>query len=557
MSHVITRACCNDASCVVVCPVNCIHPTPDEPDFATAEMLHIDPAVCIDCGACVDECPVDAITPDDLLPVDSLYPEINAGYYRDREVDRTWSPPRPAAAYRGPAPLEVAIVGAGPAAFYTAGELLRHNNVRVDLFERLPTPYGLVRAGVAPDHAATKGVERTFAATAAHDDFRYFLNVTVGRDVTVDELRARYGAVVIACGAAHDRRLGIPGEDLAGSLSVTDFVAWYNGHPDHADDVVDLSGHDVIIIGNGNVALDAARILLTDPEELARTDIADHALATLRSSRVRTVTIVGRRGPAHAAYSNSEFDAFGSLSGVDVVIDPADLVLDTATRRAEQSGTLDATTTMKLRLARQYATRTPTGASRRAVFRYFLAPASLDGGPSRVQSVTARRTAYTPHDPATVEPTGEDIILPADTVIRSVGYRAHPLAGLPFDDVRAVIPNRRGRVIHDGAPVPGVYTAGWIKRGATGGIGANRRCGIETAEAVLTDWSNGALPPPAAMRDDLPTLITRRGGRPIAAPGWAAIDAHERAAGRRQGRRRRKLTSIEQMVSIADSPAGS
>lgn len=557
MAHVITRACCNDAGCVAVCPVNCIHPTPGEPGFATAEMLHIDPVSCIDCGACVDECPVDAIVPDDLLPAGSLYPAINANYYRDHEVTRTWTPPPPAAFHRGPAPLHVAIVGAGPAALYTAGELLRHPDVEVDVFDRLPTPHGLVRAGVAPDHAATKGVERTFAAIAAHDQFRYHLNVEVGVDITVEELRARYDAVVMACGAAHDRRLDIPGEDRARSMSVTDFVAWYNGHPDHAADTVDLTGRDVVIIGNGNVALDAARILLTDPEELARTDIADHALATLRDSQVRTVTILGRRGPAHAAYTNSEFEAFGSIAGVDVRLDPADLILDPATHRAEQSGSLDSTVAMKLHLARDYAARESTGAPRTAVFRYLLRPTAITGHSTGVRSVRTVRTTYASDDADVVVSTGTEVTIPADTVIRSVGYRARPVAGVPFDDRRAVIPNEGGRVVHAGQPVPGLYVAGWIKRGARGGIGANRQCGIETATALLTDWSGGQLPTPSACRDDVRTLIEGRGAQPVTASGWAAIDTHERAVGRAEGRRRRKLTSIDEMVRVANFTARS
>ncbi|MGZ8179529.1 FAD-dependent oxidoreductase [Williamsia sp. SKLECPSW1] len=555
MSHVITRPCCNDASCVTVCPVNCIHPTPGEPDFATAEMLYIDPIACIDCGACVDECPVDAIVPDDLLPADSVYPAINAEYYRGREITREWTPPRPAATVTGPAPLRVAVVGAGPAAFYTAGELLRHRDVGVDMFDRLPTPHGLVRAGVAPDHASTKGVERSFAAVAAHDGFRFFLNVEVGTDITIDELRERYDAVVIACGAARDRRLDIPGEDLTGSLAVTDVVAWYNGHPDHADDVVDLSAESVIIVGNGNVALDAARILLTHPDDLARTDIADHALDVLRASRVREVTVLGRRGPAHAAYTNSEFEAFGSITGVDVHIDPADLILDAATHRAEQSGSLDPTTAMKLHLARQFAAREPTGAARTAVFRYLFSPTAITGGSGTVEAVTCVRNAYVADDPARVAPTSATVIFGAGAVIRSIGYQAHPVPGLPFDDSRAVIPNERGRVVDGDAPVPGLYVAGWIKRGARGGIGANRQCGRETAEAILSDWSERRLPPPSVSSADTEALLDSRGTRRVDAAGWAAIDMHERAAGRVDGRRRRKLTSTEDMLRVASPTA--
>ena len=553
MSHVITRSCCNDASCVTVCPVNCIHPTPDEPGFASAEMLYIDPQACIDCGACVDECPVDAITSDDLLAPGSIYPAINAAYYTDHEATRSWTPPRPATR-RGAGPLRVAIVGSGPAAFYTAEELLRHNGVTVDMFERLPTPYGLVRAGVAPDHAATKGVERTFAAVAAHDEFHYFLNVEVGRDVTIEQLRDRYDAVVIASGAAHDRRLHIPGEDLSNSLAVTDFVAWYNGHPDHASDNVDLSGESAVIVGNGNVALDAARILLTDPDDLARTDISDRALRTLRASQIRTVTVVGRRGPAHAAYTNSEFEAFGAIPGVDVQIDPADLILDPETHRAEQFGTVDSTIAMKLQLARQYAARRPTGAERTLVFRYLLAPTAITGGRDRaVQSVTCSRTAYTAG--SRTHPVGPEIVVRADTVIRSVGYRARPVHGLPFDDAAAVVPNDEGRVVDGESVVPGVYVSGWLKRGAHGGIGANRRCGMQTARSLLDDWSSGHLPTPSTSRDAVPALIEHGGGRRIDGAGWAAIDHHERTVGRRDGRSRTKPTTVERMLQVADTAA--
>ncbi|PAY23031.1 ferredoxin [Dietzia natronolimnaea] len=550
MAHVITRPCCNDASCVTVCPVNCIHPTPGTPDFARAEMLHIDPVACIDCGACVDECPVDAIVPDDLLPPDSVFPEMNADYFEGREVVRSWTPPRPARA-SGPGALRVAVIGAGPAAFYTSGELLRHSGVTVDMFDRLPTPYGLVRAGVAPDHAATKGVERTFSATASREAFRYFLNVEVGVDVTLDELRARYHAVIVATGAAADRSLNISGEDLPGSLAATSFVAWYNGHPDHADDAIDLSGESVVIVGNGNVALDAARILVTDPDELARTDIADHALRALRESQVRQVTILGRRGPAHAAYTNSEFQAFASLSGVDVVVDPADLVLDPQTHRDEQARTLDPTTATKLSLARRYAARPPTGAARTVAFRYLSSPAAILGDHNGVSGVRVSRMAYSTDGTGRVVPTGPETTEPASMVIRSIGYRADPFPGLPFDTGASVIPNEGGRVTEDGSPIVGVYVAGWIKRGARGGIGTNRQCGLQTAGAVIADWTHDRLPPPAIDDDDIGALIGERHGHRVDAAGWAAIDDHERAAGRADGRRRHKLVSIDEMVQVA------
>ncbi len=552
MTHIITQPCCNDASCVPVCPVNCIHPTPAEPEFLTAEMLYIDPEACIDCGACIEECPVSAIVPDDQLTErDEPYLQINADYYTDHDGDGGLL--RPAKAEPLPdGELHVAIVGAGPAAFYAAEELVRRgSSVRVDMFERLPTPYGLVRAGVAPDHPSTKGVERAFLSVAHKKNFEYFLSVEVGpresgAAITHTELADRYHAVIYASGASTDKRLGIDGEDLPGSIAATDFVAWYNGHPDHADATFDLSSERAVIVGNGNVALDVARILLTDPDVLATSDIADHALEALRESRIREVVLLGRRGIAQAAYTNSEFLAMGLLDGVDVVIDPDELTLDDATQSAADDGTLDSTIATKIRLAREYSERSETPGNKRVVFRYLVSPTELVGT-DKVDSMRCVRNEFADGDGARVRPTSETFALDTAMVVRAIGYRGLPVDGLPFDSDRGVVPNENGRVVSAQQPVPGVYVAGWLKRGATGGIGMNRVCGHETAAAVLADHIEGRLPTPSDDRDEVPALLTERGASRIDGAGWKNIDKAEKSAGRAAGRGRVKLVRVPEL----------
>lgn len=562
MVHVITQSCCNDASCAAVCPANCIHPTPDEPGFATAEMLYIDPGACIDCGACIDECPVDAISPDTELDAKGeRYLAINAAYYAadhpssaDPHVSAALPDLRPLARTSTGGALRVAIVGAGPAGFFAAEELLRHPWVQVDMFDRLPTPYGLVRAGVAPDHASTKGVERAFASTAAGKSFRYLLNVEIGRHVTHDELTSRYGAVIYSSGASIDKRLGIDGEELRGSIPATEFVAWYNGHPDYTDHTFDLSAHTAVVIGNGNVALDVARILATDIQALARTDIADHALATLASSRVREIHIIGRRGIAQAAYTSSEFLALGDLPGVDVVIDPDELVLDPATATAFDGGTLDSTIVTKINLARAAADRRRTPGHKRVFFRYLLSPTEISGEEA-VSGLACVRNQFVDTSIGSVAATEELQVIDCGLVLRAIGYRGRPIDGLPFDTSRSVVPHNQGRVVNPttGDVVDGVYVAGWIKRGATGGIGMNKLCGQETAASVLTDFARGRLPQPTTSRDDLEQLVTARGGNPVRGSGWLNIDRSERAAGARQGRRRVKIVRTDDLLSAAAS----
>jgi ferredoxin--NADP+ reductase len=309
MPHVITQSCCNDGSCVFACPVNCIHPSPDEPGFATSEMLYIDPVACVDCGACVSACPVGAIAPETRLEPKQLpFVEINASFYPERPANVKLPPtsklapviPAPEVRARR-RPLRVAIVGSGPAAMYAADELLTQHGVHVNVFEKLPTPYGLVRAGVAPDHQNTKRVTGLFDQVAGHRRFRFFLNVEIGRHLSHADLLAHHHAVLYAVGAPDDRRLDIDGMGLPGTGTATELVAWINGHPDFTDLPVDLGHERVVIIGNGNVALDVARVLASDPDDLARTDISDRALETFRSSAVREVVIAARRGPAQSA----------------------------------------------------------------------------------------------------------------------------------------------------------------------------------------------------------------------------------------------------------------
>ncbi|HET9876035.1 MAG TPA: 4Fe-4S binding protein, partial [Mycobacterium sp.] len=331
MPHVITQACCNDASCVFACPVYCIHPSPDEPDFATSEMLYIDPEACVDCGACVRACPVDAIYPDTQLPPEQLpFIEINKAYYPARPEGEKLPPTSklapvlPAAELRrrGKYPLTVAIVGSGPAAMYAADELLTQPGVLVNMFEKLPTPYGLVRAGVAPDHQQTKLVTRLFGEISHRRGFNFFLNVEVGRHLSHADLLEYHHAVLYASGALHDRRLEIDGMGLPGTGTATELVGWMNGHPEFTGLTFDLSHERVVIVGNGNVALDVARILTTDPDTLARTDIADYALATLRNSRVQEVVIVARRDPIASAFTLPEL--IGLTQTAEVVLDAVD-----------------------------------------------------------------------------------------------------------------------------------------------------------------------------------------------------------------------------------------
>ena len=550
MPHVITQSCCSDGSCVYACPVNCIHPSPDEPGFATAEMLYIDPAACVDCGACVSACPVGAIAPDTRLEPKQLpFIELNAAFYPKREAK---PPPTsklapvleaPYVQPRAGGPLTVAIVGSGPAAMYTADELLTQHGVRVNVFERLPMPYGLVRAGVAPDHQSTKRVTGLFDGIAGRRGFRFYLNVEVGTHLAHDELLAHHHAVVYAVGAPNDRRLDIDGMGIPGTRTATEVVAWINGHPEYTDLPVDLGHERVVVIGNGNVAFDVARILTTDPDALARTDISDHALAALRASRVTEVVIAARRGPAQSAFTLPEL--IGLTSTCEVVLDAADH--DLVVRDLAEAS--DPLTRNKLEILSRLGDASTPVTRPRIRLAYRLTPNRVVGD-GRAEGVEFTAT-------------GADEVgrLSAGLVLTSIGYRGKPIRGLPFDESAAVVPNDGGRVVEPstGTPVRGSYVAGWIKRGPTGFIGTNKSCAAETVHSLVADYNRGLLADPEDGRAKpaaLDKLVRSRQPAVVDADGWKAIDAAEIARGG-EDRPRDKFTVIADMLAAGAAPTPS
>ncbi|MGW5618264.1 FAD-dependent oxidoreductase [Streptomyces sp. NPDC003877] len=544
MTYAITQTCCADATCVAVCPVNCIHPTPQERAFGSTEMLHVDPRACIDCGACADACPVDAIVPvDRLTGPQKAYAEINAAYFAGSPVPEpapdspnfhAWD--RPTFDRALPAdfrPLRVAVVGTGPAGMYTAQDLLLHTNAEISLIDRLPVTGGLVRYGVAPDHPTTKKIGDTFSRFHTHPRVRMLLGLEVGEHVSAQEIAAHHDAVVYAVGASADRRLGVPGEELAGSVSATTFVAWYNAHPDVAPDAVDLSAERVVVVGNGNVALDVARILVSDPERLAGTDIADHALRALRGSAVREVVLLGRRGPENAACTRPELLALTHLDGVDLVVDDHDPRIGAA---IDAAGPHEPAAVLRDVRREKADWSQPPAAGRRIVLRFRSAPTEIVGGADgAVRAVRVTGAG------------GEDPLLSATTVVRAIGYRGTPVPGLPFDEATGTVPHDKGRV----AGLPGVYVVGWIKRGSSGGIGANRACAAETVTSLLADAVDGVLPPPTPSAKAFARLARRRAPHLVDARGMASIDRTERLRGGRDGRPRTKLATVTELVTAS------
>lgn len=554
MAYVITQRCCNDASCVSECPVDCIRPTPDQPEFATTEMLYIDPDTCIDCGACVDACPVEAIfSEDDLTASLARFRDINAAYFQRHPLESNFDPiVTPARPPKELGTLRVAIVGAGPAACYAADELLRRADVEIEMFDRLPTPWGLVRAGVAPDHPGTKTVSGMFESAFRRETLQYYLNVEVGTHISHEELLRHHHAVIYAVGASSDRRMGVPGEDLPGSHSATEFVAWYNGHPDFADRTFDLSGERAVIVGNGNVALDVARVLTVDPDELAKTDIADHALEALRQSNIREVVVLGRRGPLQAAYTSPEFLALAHLKGVDVVVDETDLELDHASQAIVDDPQVEPSLALKYTLAQEYADGRRAEGNKRIVFRYLTSPIALTGT-ERVESIEIVHNELFEEDGQLVaRPTDRTETIDTSLVLRSIGYRGERVGELPFDERRGVVPNEHGRVIgEDGTMLSGVYVSGWIKRGPRGVIGSNRTDSEETVELLLADFTAGKLAAPQADRAALKALLAERQADLVDRAGWRAIDQAEKSAGKSAGRPRIKFTTREDLLKAA------
>ncbi|OBA80127.1 NADP oxidoreductase [Mycobacterium sp. 1164966.3] len=447
-------------------------------------------------------------------------------------------------------PYHVAIVGSGPSGFFAAASLLKaadasdEIDVAVDMLEMLPTPWGLVRSGVAPDHPKIKSISKQFEKTAADPRFRFFGNVIVGEHVESAELAEQYDAVIYAVGAQSDRALNIPGEDLPGSIAAVDFVGWYNAHPNFEQMAPDLSGARAVVIGNGNVALDVARILITDPKVLAETDIADHALESLRPCGVEEVVIVGRRGPLQAAFTTLELRELADLEGVDVVLDPAELegISD------EDAAAVGKVCKQNIAVLRGYAGREPRPGHRRMVFRFRTSPIEIKGDGKVERIVLGRNELVTDESGrVTARDTGEREELPVQLVVRSVGYRGVPTPGLPFDEKNATIPNTAGRVESS----RNEYVVGWIKRGPTGVIGTNKKDSQDTVDTLLSDLGGAELadfPPDHA--DKLTEWLAQRQPKLITSAHWDVIDRFERAAGEPQGRPRVKLPNLAELLRV-------
>jgi ferredoxin--NADP+ reductase len=455
-------------------------------------------------------------------------------------------------------PLRVAIVGSGPSGFYAAGHLLKSRShpelvAHVDVIDRLPTPWGLVRGGVAPDHPNIKAVSRVYEKTAAHPEFRFFGSVEYGADLSHEDLLRRYHAVVYAVGAPADKRMGIPGEDLPGSWAATEFVAWYNGHPDYRDLEFDLSGERAVVVGNGNVAADVARMLALTRDELAATDVADHALEVLAESRIREIVVLGRRGPAQAAFTNPELLELGEMTDADVYVDARDVEIDPGSRAWLDSDGASATARKNVEILSGYAGRQAAGKRRRIVLRFLVSPLEILGS-DRVEGIRICRNELCQEGGA-LRARATDAVeeLDCGIVFRSIGYRGIALEGLPFDEGTGTIPNESGRVV---GGVPGEYAVGWIKRGPTGIIGTNKRDAQETVNALLADLDAGRLNEPAEpARESLEELLAERKPDHVTYAGWEAIDSAERSAGEPQGRPRVKLTSFDELIDAARETA--
>ncbi len=439
--------------------------------------------------------------------------------------------------------LRVAVVGSGPAGVYAVAALTKAGGVEVDVLDRLPAPYGLVRYGVAPDHVKMKSVDAALRRILEDPAVRFLGNVEVGKDITLAELSTYYDAVIFATGAAVDRRLDVPGEDLPGSFSATDFVAWYSGHPDAELDRFTLHARRVVVIGVGNVAVDVARVLTKPADVLASTDVPGHVLDVLAASAVTDVTMLGRRGPAHARFTTKELRELGELTRSDILIDPADLELS-----PEEAAEVEADRTLRanLEVLRAWAAREPAGRDRRLRITFWHRPAEVLG--SRVvEGLRAERTVL---KDGRVVGTGSTVDLPAQMVLRSVGYRVVPPAGLPLDPRTGTVPHDAGRVLADGAPLPGVYVAGWLKRGPTGIIGTNKPDATETVGSLLADADT--LPrAPERDPDAIVELLLERGVRAVGWSGWEAIDAAERALGTDRDCARVKIADRETLLKTA------
>jgi ferredoxin--NADP+ reductase len=447
-------------------------------------------------------------------------------------------------------PYYVAIVGSGPSGYFAAASLLKVADssdaidVRVDMLEMLPTPWGLVRSGVAPDHPKIKSISKTFEKTALDQRFRFFGNLAVGEHVQAAELAEHYDAVIYAIGAQSDRPLDIPGEELPGSVAAVDFVGWYNAHPHFQEMTPDLSSGRAVVVGNGNVAIDVARILVTDPDVLAETDIADHALESLHARGVSEVVIIGRRGPLQTTFTTLELRELGELEGVDVIVDPAQLegISD------DDAAAVGKITKQNLKVLRDYSERAPRPGNRRIVFRFLTSPIEIRGD-GRVEEIVLGRNELVTDDNGRVvaRDTGARETLPAQLVVRAVGYRGRPTPGLPFDDMTGTIPHTDGRVVGS----DNAYVVGWIKRGPSGVIGSNKKDSQDTVDTLIDDLAKAGLADVGAnYADKLVEWLVSRQPRLVTDDHWQLIDEHERSVGEPHGRPRVKLTSVADLLRI-------
>lgn len=543
MAYVITQNCCKDASCVPVCPVDCIRPVGDAGEFTTTQSLYIDPVTCIDCGACLEECPVDAIHyEDDLPPELERFKGLNAAYFERHPLAGDEVAPR---RYHDKVnSLRVAVVGSGPAGCYAIKELIGVEGVEVDVYERLNTPFGLIRAGVAPDHQHTKSIAGVFGPVLNNRRVHCHFGVDVGTHISHDDLMAHHHAVIYAVGTGLGRDLNIPGETASGIYSAADFVSWYNGHPDHARSQFDLSGERAVIVGNGNVAIDVARMLLLGAKALSATDMAQHALDAISDSTIREVVILGRRGARAAAFSAGEFLALGHLPELDVIVEGDDL----------QAGPDDdVETTFALDLLREYSRRPLSPDHKRIVFRFYATPVEFVGEDRVTGLRVARSTGSESVDGiAASAGVNETEVIDASLVLRSIGYLGKAVDGLPFDRARGVVPNSEGRVLGENdSPVTGAYVTGWIKRGPHGVIGTNRICAQQTVDRLWEDYDSGLLTRPVAERTAMKQLLEARGVAAGDWTDWNSIDRAERERGNELSRPRLKFTERADMLAAA------
>ncbi len=453
-------------------------------------------------------------------------------------------------------PLRVAIIGAGPTGFYTAEHLLKQKDVTVtvDMFERLPVPFGLVRYGVAPDHQKIKSVTKVYDRIAHNPAFRFFGNVEIGSHITVPELKTFYHQIVFTTGAQTDRHLNIPGEELQGSLPATEFVAWYNGHPDYRDYEIDLSGENVVVVGIGNVAMDVARILCRTPEELRQTDIADYALEALSKSQIKNVYILGRRGPAQAAFTTPEIKELGEMADTEACVLPEEATLDELSQAALANSS-DRATMKKVEIIQGYANAKPTNKARRLTIRFLVSPVALIGDENdRLTHVRLVKNELYATDAGTLRPRATEQFedLPADLVFRAIGYRGVPISGVPFYDRWGVILNKEGRILDPESkePLVGLYTGGWIKRGPSGVIGTNKPDALETVKHMLEDAAAAkTLCPETPDPEAVVAFIQEKQPDFFTYADWERLDALEIAHGEAQGRPRIKFTSAAEMLA--------